>query len=100
VTHKIERVLAVRELARVEGEGALYIRASGNRVEEAADLTQGTGLTPPVAAAVDIVASAILEDIAGLRAAGPLALSGERPSGHHGHERCPVHGGAHGRQTS
>jgi hydrogenase maturation protease len=30
---------------------------------EAADLTQGTGLTPPVAAAVDIVASAILEDI-------------------------------------
>ncbi len=35
MTHKNERVLAVTELARVEGEGALYIRASGNRVEEA-----------------------------------------------------------------
>jgi sulfhydrogenase subunit alpha len=35
MTHKNERVLAVSELARVEGEGALYIRASGNRVEEA-----------------------------------------------------------------
>lgn len=30
---------------------------------EAADLTQGTGLTPPVAAAVDTVAAAILDDI-------------------------------------
>ena len=30
---------------------------------EAADLTQGTGLTPPVAAAVDEVASAVLGDI-------------------------------------
>jgi hydrogenase maturation protease len=30
---------------------------------EAADLTQGTGLTPAVAAAVDTVADAILEDI-------------------------------------
>jgi hydrogenase maturation protease len=30
---------------------------------EAADLTQGTGLTPPVAAAVGIVAAAILDDI-------------------------------------
>jgi hydrogenase maturation protease len=30
---------------------------------EAADLTQGTGLTPPVAAAVGIVANAILHDI-------------------------------------
>jgi sulfhydrogenase subunit alpha len=35
MTHKNERVLAVRELTRVEGEGALYLRASGNRVEEA-----------------------------------------------------------------
>jgi hydrogenase maturation protease len=31
---------------------------------EAADLTQGTGLTPPVAAAVDAVAAAVLDDIA------------------------------------
>jgi hydrogenase maturation protease len=30
---------------------------------EAADLTQGTGLTPPVAASLDEVASAILGDI-------------------------------------
>jgi len=30
---------------------------------EAADLTQGPGLTPPVAAAVDIVADAILDDL-------------------------------------
>jgi hydrogenase maturation protease len=30
---------------------------------EAADLTQGTGLTPPVAAAIDTVISAILDDI-------------------------------------
>ncbi len=31
---------------------------------EADDLAQGTGLTPPVAAAVDLVASAILDDVA------------------------------------
>ncbi len=35
MTHKNDRVLAVTELARVEGEGAMYIRASGERVEEA-----------------------------------------------------------------
>jgi sulfhydrogenase subunit alpha len=35
MTHKNERVLSVTELARVEGEGALYLRASGSRVEEA-----------------------------------------------------------------
>ncbi len=35
MTHKNDRVLAVTELARVEGEGAMYIRASGKRVEEA-----------------------------------------------------------------
>jgi sulfhydrogenase subunit alpha len=35
MTHKSDRVLSVTELARVEGEGALYIRASGNTVEEA-----------------------------------------------------------------
>jgi sulfhydrogenase subunit alpha len=35
MTHKNDRVLSVKELARVEGEGALYLRASGNRVEEA-----------------------------------------------------------------
>jgi sulfhydrogenase subunit alpha len=35
MTHKNERVLSVAELARVEGEGSLYVRTSGNRVEEA-----------------------------------------------------------------
>jgi sulfhydrogenase subunit alpha len=35
MTHKNDRVLSVKELARVEGEGALYLRARGNRVEEA-----------------------------------------------------------------
>jgi len=35
MTHKNERVLSVAELSRVEGEGALYIRTAGNRVEEA-----------------------------------------------------------------
>ncbi len=35
MTHKNDRVLSVKELARIEGEGALYLRASGNRVEEA-----------------------------------------------------------------
>ncbi|MBV9208290.1 MAG: hydrogenase maturation protease [Actinobacteria bacterium] len=34
MTHKNERVLSVAELARVEGEGALYVRARGDRVEE------------------------------------------------------------------
>jgi hydrogenase maturation protease len=34
---------------------------------EAADLTQGTGLTPPVAAAAGIVARAILDDLAAAR---------------------------------
>jgi sulfhydrogenase subunit alpha len=35
MTHKNERVLSVAELARVEGEGALYVRTVGDRVEEA-----------------------------------------------------------------
>jgi sulfhydrogenase subunit alpha len=35
MTHKNERVLSVAELARMEGEGALYVRARGDRVEEA-----------------------------------------------------------------
>src|SRR6185312_2837045 len=35
MTHKNERVLSVAELSRVEGEGALYIRTAGSRVEEA-----------------------------------------------------------------
>jgi hydrogenase maturation protease len=37
---------------------------------EAADLTQGIGLTPAVAAAIDIAASAILDDLASHRSYG------------------------------
>ncbi len=41
---------------------------------EAADLTQGPGLTPAVAAVVDIVASAILDDLAAaIHEPGPIA---------------------------
>src|SRR3974390_2075520 len=35
MTHKNDRVLSVKELARGDGEGPLSLRASGNRVEEA-----------------------------------------------------------------
>ena len=35
MTYKMDRVLSVKELARVEREGALYLWASGDRVEEA-----------------------------------------------------------------
>ena len=31
MTHKNDRVLSVKELARVEGEGALYLPASASR---------------------------------------------------------------------
>ncbi|HLN70945.1 MAG TPA: hypothetical protein VK280_27200 [Streptosporangiaceae bacterium] len=41
--------------------------AAGYLPDQAADLSQGTGLTPRVAAAVGIVATAILDDI------GPFA---------------------------
>ena len=47
---------------------------------EAADLTQGPGLTPPVAAAVGTVADAILADLGpylqGPSAPGPLTWAG------------------------
>jgi hydrogenase maturation protease len=48
---------------------------------EAADLTQGTGLTPAVAEAVGIVAAAILDDIGADRrlSAGLPAVRAERP---------------------
>ena len=51
---------------------------------EAADLTQGTGLTQPVAAAVGLAATAILEDIGSFcRTPGDLVLcrlGGRRPT--------------------
>jgi hydrogenase maturation protease len=59
---------------------------------EAADLTQGTGLTPAVAAATDLVATAILDDLGsflgrhgpadvGPDCAGPPPLDGRRRAG-------------------
>jgi hypothetical protein len=47
---------------------------------EAADLTQGTGLTPAVAGSVRLVAAAILYDIGsfGPGSAGPPSLAGPR----------------------
>jgi hydrogenase maturation protease len=44
---------------------------------EAADLTQGTGMTPAVASATDTVASAILDDI-GAAPANPAGISRDR----------------------
>ena len=35
MTHRNDRVLSVKELSRVEGEGVLYLRAGGGRVDEA-----------------------------------------------------------------
>ncbi len=46
MTHKNDRVLAVAELVRVEGEGAMYIRASGKRAEEARRDIVERGLAP------------------------------------------------------
>ena len=43
---------------------------------EAADLTQGIGLTPPVAAAIDDVASAVLGDIRDGCTPGPGPFAG------------------------
>jgi hypothetical protein len=40
MTHKDDRVLSVAELAQAEGEGALYIRAVGGRVDDARCCTQ------------------------------------------------------------
>ena len=48
---------------------------------EAADLTQGTGLTPAVTAAVDVVASAILDDIAASRLSATRRGQSRRTSG-------------------
>jgi coenzyme F420-reducing hydrogenase alpha subunit len=34
VTHRLDRTLSTSELARVEGEGAMYVRVSGDQVDE------------------------------------------------------------------
>ena len=94
MTHKNERVLAVSELARVEGEGALYIRVAGNRVEEARldiyepprffeAFLRGRGHTEPpditaricgiCPVAYQMSACAAIEDACGVTVGGPIA---------------------------
>ena len=53
MTHKNDRVLSVKELARVEGEGALYIRVRGRQVQEARlDIYEPPASSRPSCAAV------------------------------------------------
>jgi sulfhydrogenase subunit alpha len=94
MTHKNERVLSVRELARVEGEGALYVRVSGGRVEEARldiyepprffeAFLRGRGYTEPpditaricgiCPVAYQMSACAAIEDACGVTVDGPVA---------------------------
>ena len=94
MTHKNERVLSVRELSRVEGEGALYIRASGGAVTETRldiyepprffeAFLRGRAYTEPpditaricgiCPAAYQLTACAAIEDACGVTVDGPLA---------------------------
>jgi len=94
MTHKNERVLSVAELARVEGEGALYVRTSGNIVEEARldiyepprffeAFLRGRGYTEPpditaricgiCPVAYQMSACAAIEDACGVTVGGPIA---------------------------
>ena len=94
MTHKNERVLSVAELARVEGEGALYVRTSGNTVEEARldiyepprffeAFLRGRGYAEPpditaricgiCPVAYQMSACAAIEDACGVTVSGPIA---------------------------
>ena len=94
MTHKNERILSVAELARVEGEGALYVRASGGRVEEAQldiyepprffeAFLRGRAYTEPpditaricgiCPVAYQMSACAAIEDACGVTVPGPVA---------------------------
>jgi sulfhydrogenase subunit alpha len=94
MTHKNDRVLSVTELARVEGEGALYIRASGNKVTEARldiyepprffeAFLRGRGYTEPpditaricgiCPVAYQMSACLAIEDACGVTVEGPIA---------------------------
>ena len=57
MTHRRDRTL----VARVEGEGAMYVRVDGG------DVGQGTGLTPAVAATIGTLAAAVVQDLDSLR---------------------------------
>ncbi len=94
MTHKGDRVLSVSELARVEGEGAMSIRVSGMRVEEARlsiyepprffeAFLRGRGYTEPpditaricgiCPVAYQMTACAAIEDACGVTVDGPIA---------------------------
>jgi len=94
MTHKNERVLSVRELSRVEGEGALYIKAHGGTVADARldiyepprffeAFLRGRSYTEPpditaricgiCPAAYQLTACAAIEDACGVTVGGPLA---------------------------
>lgn len=94
MTHKNKRVLSVKELARVEGEGALYVRASGDRVDEVRldiyepprffeAFLRGRGYTEPpditsricgiCPVAYQMTACAAIEDACGVTVDGPIA---------------------------
>jgi len=94
MAHKNERVLPVREPARVEGEGALYVRTSGGTVEQARldiyepprafeALLRGRSYTEPpditaricgiCPAAYQLSACAAIEDACGVSVSEPIA---------------------------
>jgi sulfhydrogenase subunit alpha len=94
MTHKNHRVLSVTELARVEGEGALYIRATGTEVTEARldiyepprffeAFLRGRGYTEPpditaricgiCPVAYQMSACLAIEDACGVAVEGPIA---------------------------
>jgi hydrogenase maturation protease len=94
MTHKNDRVLSVTELARVEGEGALYIRATGTKVTEARldiyepprffeAFLRGRGCTEPpditaricgiCPVAYQMSACLAIEDACGVTVEGPIA---------------------------
>ena len=94
MTHKNERVLSVAELSRVEGEGALYVRTSGNTVLQARldiyepprffeAFLRGRGYTEPpditaricgiCPVAYQMSACAAIEDACGVTVSGPIA---------------------------
>jgi sulfhydrogenase subunit alpha len=94
MTHKNDRVLSVAELARVEGEGAMYVRAGDGKVEEVRleiyepprffeAFLRGRGYTEPpditaricgiCPVAYQMSACQAIEDACGVAVDGPIA---------------------------